>query len=160
MNLLFWYRSLMRSVGATLVKLIATATSGLVSFTTNVIRPVKVICEFIPVQEGTGDPSPDNVRPISGWTGCEISHGIPFDFTNEKANSYINNNGEEKSQNGFSYTIDYTPVVPGETYYIRWKPKTAGNINLGLYYYNEDKTFVGRNSFLQSSADFALSLCA
>ena len=25
-----------------------------------------------PVQEGSGDPSPDNVRPISGWTGCEV----------------------------------------------------------------------------------------
>ena len=64
----------MRSVGVTLVKLIATATSGLVSFTTNVIRPVKVTCEFSPVQEGTGDPSPDNMRPISGWTGCETKH--------------------------------------------------------------------------------------
>lgn len=64
----------MRSVGATLVKLIATATNGLVSFTTNVIRPVKVTCEFTPVQEGTGDPSPDNVRPISGWTEVNIEH--------------------------------------------------------------------------------------
>ena len=27
-----------------------------------------------PVQAGTGDPSPDNVRPISGWAGCNISH--------------------------------------------------------------------------------------
>ena len=26
-----------------------------------------------PVQAGTGDPSPTNIRPISGWTGCNIS---------------------------------------------------------------------------------------
>lgn len=25
-----------------------------------------------PVQEGTGDPSPENVRPITGWTGCRV----------------------------------------------------------------------------------------
>ena len=25
-----------------------------------------------PVQAGSGDPSPDNVRPISGWTGCKL----------------------------------------------------------------------------------------
>lgn len=25
-----------------------------------------------PVQSGSGDPSPDNVRPINGWTGCNI----------------------------------------------------------------------------------------
>ena len=27
-----------------------------------------------PVQSGSGDPSPDNVRPISGWTGTQVSH--------------------------------------------------------------------------------------
>lgn len=27
-----------------------------------------------PVQEGSGDPSPENVRPITGWTGVTISH--------------------------------------------------------------------------------------
>ena len=27
-----------------------------------------------PVQEGSGDPSPENVRPISGFTGCEVRH--------------------------------------------------------------------------------------
>lgn len=26
-----------------------------------------------PVQAGSGDPSPDNVRPISGWTGCNVT---------------------------------------------------------------------------------------
>lgn len=25
-----------------------------------------------PVQSGSGDPAPDNVRPISGWTGCNL----------------------------------------------------------------------------------------
>ena len=27
-----------------------------------------------PVQSGSGDPSPTNVRPISGWTGAQVSH--------------------------------------------------------------------------------------
>ena len=26
-----------------------------------------------PVQTGSGDPAPDNVRPISGWTGCTVT---------------------------------------------------------------------------------------
>lgn len=30
------------------------------------------IVQVEPVQEGSGDPSPDNVRPISGFTGCEV----------------------------------------------------------------------------------------
>lgn len=37
--------------------------------------PVKALTVNIaPVQEGSGNPSPDNVRPIKGWTGCTISH--------------------------------------------------------------------------------------
>ena len=35
--------------------------------------PVKELVVGIePVQEGTGDPSPENIRPISGWTGTRI----------------------------------------------------------------------------------------
>ena len=35
--------------------------------------PVKELVVGIePVQEGTGDPSPDNVRPITGWTGANV----------------------------------------------------------------------------------------
>lgn len=36
--------------------------------------PVKsLIIDIEPTQSGTGDPSPDNVRPISGWTGVNIT---------------------------------------------------------------------------------------
>lgn len=28
---------------------------------------------FTPIQEGTGDPSPDNIRPISGWDGITVT---------------------------------------------------------------------------------------
>lgn len=31
-----------------------------------------LVVDIDPVQSGSGDPSPDNVRPISGWTGCEV----------------------------------------------------------------------------------------
>lgn len=37
--------------------------------------PIKsCVVNIKPIQEGTGDPSPDNVRPITGWTRCTISH--------------------------------------------------------------------------------------
>ena len=36
--------------------------------------PVKDLTIAIePVQEGNGDPSPDNVRPITGWTGAKVT---------------------------------------------------------------------------------------
>ena len=36
--------------------------------------PVKsLVVNIEPVQAGTGDPSPDNVRPITGWTGANVT---------------------------------------------------------------------------------------
>lgn len=35
--------------------------------------PLKqVLVDIEPVQSGSGDPSPENVRPITGWTGCKL----------------------------------------------------------------------------------------
>jgi len=51
-----------------------TATGNPATFETNVAKPMKVQAAFGPVQAGSGDPSPENVRPISGWTGCTIRH--------------------------------------------------------------------------------------
>lgn len=71
MDVMVRRRAIMAHI-ARLVKKIISSVTGLVSFVTNVVMPTKVVCEFSPVQEGTGDPSPDNVRPISGWTGCNV----------------------------------------------------------------------------------------
>ena len=32
-----------------------------------------VVAEINPAQSGSGDPSPSNIRPISGWTGCNVT---------------------------------------------------------------------------------------
>lgn len=57
-----------------IVKESATASGEIASFTTEVGDwPISALSVAInPVQAGSGDPSPDNVRPISGWTGCNI----------------------------------------------------------------------------------------
>jgi hypothetical protein len=45
-------------------------TGNPVAFNTNLARPLSAFTiPFLPTQSGTGDPSPENVRPISGWTG-------------------------------------------------------------------------------------------
>ena len=51
-----------------------TATGNPAEFTTNVIRPLQSFeIPFSPVQSGSGDPSPSNVRPISGWPGVTVT---------------------------------------------------------------------------------------
>ena len=60
-----------------------TATGAIASFPDGADSiPMKdVLIHIEPVQAGSGDPSPDNVRPITGWTGCVISHS-GADMTN------------------------------------------------------------------------------
>lgn len=48
--------------------------------------PLHVVSQIVPVQEGEGDPSPENVRPISGWTEATLTHNdtpitLPFGQT-------------------------------------------------------------------------------
>ena len=49
------------------------ASGAIATFNTDMAAKLKE-CKvgFKPVQEGEGDPSPSNVRPISGWTGLEV----------------------------------------------------------------------------------------
>lgn len=70
---MLWLRRRLMGALESIKKLIVTAANGIVSFVTNQAMPTTITCEFSPVQSGTGDPSPSNVRPISGWTGCEIT---------------------------------------------------------------------------------------
>ena len=53
---------------------IESASGDIANFSTDLIAPIKS-CKvgFLPKQEGTGDPSPSNVRSIGGWTGCEVN---------------------------------------------------------------------------------------
>lgn len=50
-----------------------TSDTGLITITDGVEAPIDSLkIHFEPVQEGSGDPSPENVRPISGWSGVEV----------------------------------------------------------------------------------------
>lgn len=55
------------------------AAAPLQNFKTDVIAPLKE-CKvyFSPVQDGTGDPSPTNIRLISGWNKIQV--GLPAEY--------------------------------------------------------------------------------
>ena len=51
------------------------ASGAVANFTTNTVQPfVKCECEILPIQEGTGTPSPSNPRPIRGTSVLDIKH--------------------------------------------------------------------------------------
>ena len=49
------------------------ASGAIASFNTNVVGDCRSVVDINPVQSGTGDPSPDNVRPISGHTSATVT---------------------------------------------------------------------------------------
>lgn len=92
---------------------IESVKDDLVNFTTNMKAPLKE-CKvyFEPVQEGEGDPSPENVRNITGWDGVnvyssnEITLFNSFSATSGRT-SGINNN-KRVTTNSYGTTINRT----------------------------------------------------
>lgn len=73
-----------------------TVGGGIASFNTDMKAPLKQCkIEFLPVQGGSGDPSPSNVRPISGWTECEV-------YCAEKVYKCIPTSGSKWTENGIT----------------------------------------------------------
>lgn len=109
--------------------LIIIAVSGNpVSFISNVKKPLSE-CNvgFLPVQAGSGDPSPSNIRTIGGWTSLTIY-------------KTINNNDPYTSE---SYTVMF-PASAGTVFggeldcitgklKVKWTSVDLGTLNWELY---------------------------
>ena len=68
-------------------------------FQTNVAKPLTgFTIPFLPIQQGNGDPSPQNQRPISGWqgltanrAGVNLFHPVESEMVSEGWNRYFPN---------------------------------------------------------------------
>lgn len=55
-------------------KSIANTPTDIASFDDGTANPMPSLeISIVPVQSGSGDPSPQNVRPISGWSGANVT---------------------------------------------------------------------------------------
>lgn len=95
------------------------------TFQTDLARPLKsLLIPFTPQQSGTGDPSPENVRPILGWNGLNVwnaGNNLLDEANIPAANRYIKytsptNAQWNASQDSRSYKME---VEPNTTYTIR-----------------------------------------
>lgn len=76
-----------------------TATGNPATFTTDLAKPlVSLIAPFTPIQAGSGDPSPTNVRAISGFTGItayrtgkNLFNCVQSDYSADGWNRYFTN---------------------------------------------------------------------
>jgi hypothetical protein len=99
-----------------------TASGSVASFSDGANVPVKsLVVNIDPVQSGIGDPSPTNVRPISGWTGMKVSRAGKNLFDKAKYQNLITD--FEYSLEG--YRCKAIQLVPNTTYAISITPLVA-----------------------------------
>ena len=98
-------------------KLTHTVKGPIASFRSADVAPIESLkLHFLPKQEGSGDPSPTNIRPITGWTGCNLKRA------KKNLYSYSESNIERLqvyiSQSQYVYRTIYRTGLPSEKYVV------------------------------------------
>ncbi len=80
---------------------------------------IDLTAQIVPKQSGTGDPSPSNVRPISGWTGVNVTRCGKnlFDKTNTQ-DGFISGQTGEVMASTTRKCSDFIPVKPSTAYFM------------------------------------------
>ena len=90
-----------------------------------------------PVQAGSGDPSPDNVRPISGHSTAVITRtGINIWDEEWETGTIRNDNGQDSSSDTSIRFKNYVSVKPETTY----RYVNGSGASGAVHFYNESKT--------------------
>ena len=115
------------------------------NFETDIAAPIKsAIVRFSPIQAGEGNPSPENIRPISGWTGLTAYHsGENLYVPNLDNKGYISVSGAINVDTTSTYT-DLIPVTAGETYSFKCTTVSVpeGTTNRRLHGYDSNGNWV------------------
>lgn len=95
-----------------------TASGPIASFSdgANNIPMRSVVVNIAPVQSGSGDPSPDNVRPISGWTGAEVGQLQLQQGAYELANGEVDSPARVRTGGWLSATRSITVNIEPSNY--------------------------------------------
>ena len=97
-----------------------------------------------PVQAGTGDPAPDNVRAISGWTGANVYRQAQNIWDEQTAQGYWNTDGTwNANTTGYISNATLIPVKPSTQYCITIGQETS----FYLAFYDKDQTFISRTLY-------------
>jgi len=138
--------------GYTLTDLPTGAVASVTDGTALLMPSLKIGIE--PQQEGSGDPSPENIRPISGWNEANVARCGKnlFDKTTITENNIINNNTGEGTTSYGRFSSDYIKVNPSTNYY-------ASNVIRSAqwycsFYYDKNKNYLSCGE-LSSTGDIA-----
>ena len=116
-----------------------TATGNPLTFITDKAKPLKsLLIPFSPRQEGSGDPSPQNVRSILPWDGLKV-----WQAGKNLANMQYGNKvpsvstGQMVDSNGWS-----TPFIPIDTSTSYYLSRNSITGNIYVLFYDSDYNFI------------------
>lgn len=119
-----------------------TATGEYITITDGAELPAKNYSITIaPVQEGSGDPSPSNVRPIHGADEVGV-RVIGFNQWDEEWESGMisDSNGQNSDNANYRRSKNYIPILTGKEYYTTIPSNKYGTVK--FYFYRNDKSYI------------------
>ena len=107
-----------------------------------------LVVDIEPVQSGSGDPSPDNVRPITGWTGCNVTRTGKNLFNKNigvTTKKIRGDDGTESTSSASGYTNALGGFLPNTQYTISGT-LLASSQSMRIYYLDERQNWISRSS--------------
>ena len=108
-----------------------------------------------PIQSGSGDPSPNNIRPISGHSSVTaVRDGknlLDSTLADIVVGTILGTTGKNSSSTNRLRTNGYIPIKPDVTYITSY----AGNIGKSFcHYYDASKAYLGNSGWVNKGASF------
>ena len=120
-----------------------TVTGTIAHFTDGAddVPIVEGIFAFNPIQTGTGDPSPSNPRPITGFSSVNVEQrGVNLSNEVWEAGTINDTTGQPTSSDTQIRTKDFCPCKGGVTYYVR----VGSNNSIRVFWYRQDNSYIGQ----------------
>lgn len=127
------------------------ASGSIASFADGADYPVKeLIADINATQSGSGDPSPSNVRPISGWSAVNVNVRGGNLWDEETLLGYYSGTGVYTSANNQLCTKNKIHVLPNTTYFIK---VPVSQLAVYVCEYDSNNSFIARTSFSTGSTE-------
>lgn len=125
--------------------IVRSASGDIASYDDGGDLPMKSLkVNIVPKQSGSGDPSPDNVCPISGTDEVGIyKTGVNVWDEEWETGAIDPNSGQNTSSTSLFRTKNYIPIKPNTKYYAHLGSHTGQN---RVAYYGENKAYLGQGS--------------
>lgn len=137
--------------------IVRNASGDIASYDDGGDLPMKSLkVNIVPKQSGSGDPSPNNVRPISGTDEVKIVRSAGNLWDEEWELGTLNSSGAKADSNSSIRTKNYIPILPNATYYFKCPINTGRTCfyDANKNHLNNDVSFGANSTFTTPSGAY------